>query len=527
METWKTVYGASIYYVITLLFTLTIADITQDTNQKGVVNVASSYMFRPNLRTAEGVNQLRTLRDYRRTMRANLEKSLIEQITFDEKGDILPGQKICLPLMSQRSVDEIKIDGLPHGTKTHPSLNPNLFVVRTVRNIIKGDFEKQVGKMVNEKTTVPQHSSHWRVDYRHETNQSVDLGYDFDLNDESFTIVALIRLRPKSGEPIRGARILSKRSSDNRGWEFVVPSYYGQTISFYANIVPGHIDYGKSSLPENTWTAVGIIFDRHTYADNVALITPFIDGFPDGQGTYLEVLGNLSSVAPLTVGHWKDETGAYSRGRRDYRLPGSPRFNPHFQGDIRDIFIWKKALTKQQMRIKARHLLREMGRRPSPCPNGYQELDCMCYQVYNELKTFSAAEARCTLGGGTLAMPKTGRIQDFLEILMQQSERVSFWIGLDDRGVEREKFWADGTRCLYNRRRNETDYNKFPNSQPDKQYHTEDCVEEVKRKHDFWWNDENCIKLNAFICEVQSSKQSCSVGTPDAQTPTNATNMAK
>lgn len=92
-------------------------------------------------------------------------------------------------------------------------------------------------------------------------------------------------------------------------------------------------------------------------------------------------------MAPLTVGHWKvsvkklywkvhwrpllligyillvnqNENGVLHNGRRDFRLPGFPRFNPHFQGDIKEISIWKHVLTKQNMRVHARDLLRRMG----------------------------------------------------------------------------------------------------------------------------------------------------------------------
>lgn len=75
-------------------------------------------------------------------------------------------------------------------------------------------------------------------------------------------------------------------------------------------------------------------------------------------------------------------------------------------------------------------IIRLTGRRPSPCPWGYMELDCRCYQVFNKLKTFSMSEQFCQEQGGTLAMPRTERIQDFLEVLMQQSDKLSFWIGI-------------------------------------------------------------------------------------------------
>ena len=66
---------------------------------------------------------------------------------------------------------------------------------------------------------------------------------------------------------------------------------------------------------------------------------------------------------------------------------------------------------------------------------------------------------------------------------------------------EENKFvWADGSEFNY-----KTDYHRFSIGQPDKTYKTEDCFEEEKGRRQFVWNDENCDKLNAFICQVQSS----------------------
>lgn len=80
-------------------------------------------------------------------------------------AEILPGQKICLPLMSQSTLNKIKIQGLPEGIATHPSLNPNLFVVRTVRSIIRGDFARKL-KEDETKTKIPDPDRHWSVNYR-------------------------------------------------------------------------------------------------------------------------------------------------------------------------------------------------------------------------------------------------------------------------------------------------------------------------------------------------------------------------
>ena len=62
-------------------------------------------------------------------------------------------------------------------------------------------------------------------------------------------------------------------------------------------------------------------------------------------------------------------------------------------------------------------------------------------------------------------------------MLMQQSHRESFWIGLDDLGEEHVHRWADGSKMNYQN----GEFNRYPNGQPDKVYFSEDCVEEVKK----------------------------------------------
>merc|ERR1712176_553328 len=44
---------------------------------------------------------------------------------------------------------------------------------------------------------------------------------------------------------------------------------------------------------------------------------------------------------------------------------------------------------------------------------------------------------------------------------------------------------------------------------PDKMYQTEDCVENIKSRGGFYWNDENCAKVNSFICEKTDVLSGC------------------
>lgn len=99
--------------------------------------------------------------------------------------------------------------------------------------------------------TYPEPNSELEVNYSHEKYKFLDLGQEFDVDDKSFTLAALVRLRPESNLhgnfTNRGARILSKRADNGLGWELVAPSFYTGAVSLYAGNdrkEPGHIDYG-------------------------------------------------------------------------------------------------------------------------------------------------------------------------------------------------------------------------------------------------------------------------------------------
>jgi len=78
-------------------------------------------------------------------------------------------------------------------------------------------------------------------------------------------------------------------------------------------------------------------------------------------------------------------------------------------------------------------------------------------------------------------------------------------IGLDDLDEEHVHRWADGTLMDYENNQ----FNRYPNGRPDKVYFSEDCVEEVKSRAGFYWNDENCAKVNAFVCQLDAQVDDC------------------
>lgn len=416
---------------------------------------------------------------------------LVEQITLTEENEAIPGQRVCLPLILRDKNDLI-----------HPSFNYHNFIFNTVRQITAGTFVQNLFK--EDETVVPIPKYHRVVNYNSDKDYFIDMGPDFTLGDSSFTIAATIRFR---GNTSRGARVLSKRDRNHDGWEVVVPSYYGKQVSFYASAVPGHLDYGQTFIPEDEWTVIGLVFDRETYPGDIVKVTSYVDGVKDGPSTVLNFKGaKLKSVANLTVGLGRREDGRVAAARIDYHEPPDQwkRYSHQFFGDIKEFSIWHKALKRQHMRKHAFPQLRKLRpKKPkSTCRKGWKALDCVCYKVFNQIASFDDAREVCqTFDGGILALPKTDRIQVFLEVMMQEYRASAFWIGLNDQKVENEYSWSDGT--VFNWRK---DYHRFVKGKPDKTYKTEDCFEEKKAANEFIWNDHHCQKLNAFICQIPDTK---------------------
>jgi len=427
--------------------------------------------------------------------------------TLRHKPESLTKQQICvdIPTMAElKSAKNNPEEEKANKIKQHITL-------RTMRSIMDGTYQEWIEELT--KNEYPQPKIDYEVMYNHEQYQYLDLGNDINLGDKSFTLASLIRLRPDADLAAnytnRGTRILSKRTDAGVGWELVAPSFYTGAVSLYAGNEqrqPGHIDYGRSRLPNNAWMCVGVTVDRENFGKDMAHVVPFVNGFSDGPGMSMRIEGSLDNDVPLTVGNHRDESGEVVDGRRDFAMEGAPRFGQHFQGDIGKVMYWDEALTHKEIRMMCRDSLAKIGVKTGNCPKGYEEYDCKCYKVVDhDLKTFKEAQTYCASEGGTLAMPKTDQQQDFIEILMQQSHSETFWIGLDDLEEEKVHRWADGKLLDYKN----GDYNRYLKGHPDKMYQTEDCVENIKSRGGFYWNDENCAKVNSFICQKTEQLAGC------------------
>lgn len=420
--------------------------------------------------------------------------------TIRHVPDNLHKQQICMDIPT---VAEIR------SAKDHNSREEQIkrrITLKTMEAVMDGTYQEWIEHLTQD--TYPEPTNYLEVNYSHEKFEFLDLGQEFDLDDKSFTLATLVRLRPDENLHAnftnRGARILSKRTDAGLGWELVAPSFYTGAVSLYAGNTrkePGHIDYGRSRLPDNTWMCVGTSVDRDSFGKDMAHIVPFVNGFSDGPGTSMRMEGSLSNQVPITLGNHRDESGNIVEGRRDHLMEGKPRFQQHFEGDINSVAYWDRALDHKEIRMMCRKKLAELGVETGRCPHGYEQFDCECYKVIDhEMQPFDDAAKYCAKEGGSLAMPKTEHHQDFIEMLMQQSHRETFWIGLDDLEEEHVHRWADGEIMNYEN----NEFNRYPNGRPDKVYFSEDCVEEVKGRGGFYWNDENCAKVNAFICQLDS-----------------------
>ena len=95
------------------------------------------------------------------------------------------------------------------------------------------------------------------------------------------------------------------------------------------------------------------------------------------------------------------------------------------------------------------------------------------------------ARAVCLGFEGDLVSIKTEKEMKFLTFKMHAA-----WIGLNDRLIEGQYVWSDGTTF------NSSVFNNWADGEPSKGAHF-DCVETKDGK----WNDQSCSVERVYICE--------------------------
>ena len=83
-----------------------------------------------------------------------------------------------------------------------------------------------------------------------------------------------------------------------------------------------------------------------------------------------------------------------------------------------------------------------------------------------------------------------------LPLIVCRRSSQTFWIGLNDLGLESSFKWSDGSPVQY------TIYGP---GEPNDLYKQEDCVE--MHRFSATWNDNHCNKQNPYICKISGMFQ--------------------
>ena len=83
-----------------------------------------------------------------------------------------------------------------------------------------------------------------------------------------------------------------------------------------------------------------------------------------------------------------------------------------------------------------------------------------------------------------------------LPLIVRRRSSQTFWIGLNDLGMESSFKWSDGSPVQY------TNYRP---REPNDLFKQEDCVEMLKDSGT--WNDNHCNRQNPYICKISGMFQ--------------------
>ncbi|XP_071796198.1 lectin BRA-3-like [Asterias amurensis] len=135
------------------------------------------------------------------------------------------------------------------------------------------------------------------------------------------------------------------------------------------------------------------------------------------------------------------------------------------------------------------------------CPAGatnWIEKNSTCYNFIRKEETWDQARLQCAFesANADLVMLKTADELIYVHTLVHAGIVIGcgkkYWIGLNDRELEGEFKWVDGTTAGY------TNWARF---EPNNAFR-EDCTE--MGYEDAQWNDEDCGRKRCFVCAVTS-----------------------
>ncbi|KAI8507049.1 hypothetical protein Bbelb_154880, partial [Branchiostoma belcheri] len=136
------------------------------------------------------------------------------------------------------------------------------------------------------------------------------------------------------------------------------------------------------------------------------------------------------------------------------------------------------------------------------CPEGYvyHQPSCLCFKAFDDIATYNGAVSRCSLDGGTLAMPRDSTTNNFLFDLKNAVDNSAhFRFGLTDVHQEGVWMWDDNVPL--------GDFRPWAPGEPSPPIHNENCAEYFPESlfQNSTWNDGLCNDDRKFICQVSPS----------------------
>ncbi|XP_023144138.2 brevican core protein isoform X1 [Amphiprion ocellaris] len=122
------------------------------------------------------------------------------------------------------------------------------------------------------------------------------------------------------------------------------------------------------------------------------------------------------------------------------------------------------------------------------CEPGWEKFQGFCYRHFSKRQSWEAAEQHCRMCGGHLLSVMTPEEQDYINDKYREYQ----WIGLNDRTIEGDFRWSDGSPLLYE---------NWYRGQPDSYFLSgEDCA--VMVWHDGGrWSDVPCNYHLSYTCK--------------------------